>query len=190
MKKLFIVFIIIIAPIFSYSQNSINKPAFSVFSFGLYGGFSTIDFNDKNASALMEVKTNLSENIFLHFSVGHYLFDKTEQPSTVSLNEFNNKKINSGSFQHKVTPVSIGITYFIVHGHSTPYLTFEAGHNFYENPNMGSENVKEDPFNFGLGAGIFHNWQKHWKLDIRYIYKSNDTFDNINHIVVGCIYSF
>jgi len=169
MNKFLLLALIFVLHISSYSQYSPKKSSFSYFSLGLYGGFTTDDFVLFDTSTLLEIKTNLTQQFFLHLSVGHYSIDKPEEN-----NEFN------------VTPVSFGLSYFILHGHSSPYIIMEAGYNFCQ----CSQAVKEDDFNLGLGAGLYYNMYEHLKMDFKYIYKYNHGFDNIHHMMVGFVYSF
>ncbi len=66
MKNLLFLIIILFISSFIYSQNSINKPSFSVVSVGIFGGFAAKEFNEMDVSTLIELETNLSRNLFLH----------------------------------------------------------------------------------------------------------------------------
>lgn len=179
MKKFLLLVLIFVVHINMYSQYSPKKSSFSYFSLGLYGGFSTDDFVLFDTSSLFEIKTNLTQKLFVHLSTGYNSFDKSA----------NIDDVNSVSYEYKIIPVSLGASYFILHGHSSPYLIMEGGYNFCKNT-IASGSNKENFFNLGLGGGIYYNMHKHWKMDFKYLYKFNDGFDNIHHLIVGFVYSF
>lgn len=211
MKKLFSLFLFITIPIVSYAQNLSKNSAFSYISVGLYGGVSTFEFSTFKGSALLELKTNLSKNIYLHLSVGQYLFNKNEIHTFKDFNTYEDGFVandyNSTIYHYKVTPISIGISYLFFQQHSSPYFIIEAGYNYYEQTSNISRIIKtkfynsrdeipieykisdkKDSFNLGIGLGVYYNMSPHWKMDMRYVYKYNTIFDNIDHIIIGCSY--
>lgn len=115
MKKFLLLVLIFVVHINMYSQYSPKKSSFSYFSLGLYGGFSTDDFVLFDTSSLFEIKTNLTQKLFVHLSTGYNSFDKSA----------NIDDVNSVSYEYKIIPVSLGASYFILHGHSSPYLIME-----------------------------------------------------------------
>lgn len=175
MKKKLILILLLLTSVVCYSQNSINIPPLSVFSVGLFGGISTTDFQEMEGSGLIELETNLSQSLFFTFSAGQYLFNKADVSNLV---------------RGRVNPIAIGSKYFLMHGHSSPYLSVEAGYNFYETVSNEEKKIKQNTFYSGMGFGIYYNHTKHIKLEMKYSYKFNNKIKDVNLLMVGIIYSF
>lgn len=167
MKTKFTIFLLLTIPLSSYSQ---SNSIFSKWYVGLYGGLLTEKFVDYDGVGLVELKSNLTKNIFLNLSMGYC-------------------RLNT-SPKHSAIPISLGASYNIMHGHSFPYLIFNFTYNYHEDPVNVNGILKQNTLGYAFGGGIFYNMREHWKLDLRYLYNHQFDFKNLHQIIIGCGYLF
>lgn len=193
-NKYFLILLVCIINI-SFSQDFSKKSTFSYLTIGVYGGFTTFDFAEYGEASLLEVRSNLVKNLLLNFSVGYYVNTEEEHSDVTDLSISFNKIQTS----YKVIPISIGCTYFLNQGHSCIYLLSELNYNFIKSQNKYSNNDDnlniissgyEGSIGYTLGLGIYYNWIKRWKPEIKFLYKNNRRFKSVSQIIVGLNYLF
>ena len=111
--------------------------------------------------------------------------------------------------KYSIIPVTLGAEYFFTKSKISPFGIFEVGYNISSSTAEGTthdgiagtfDTVGEVPedyrqtalglddgssFNFGIGAGIKYMLTEKMDLNLRYVYRYNDSIINNNQILIG-----
>lgn len=140
------------------------------------------------------------ESDYLIKSYGHFKIDNVEgyQEKTYKINRI----------QYSSIPINLGLEYTFDGEKILPYGLIEAGYNFFSSEeqiasvgsgryyntegevplefrNKGPFTLDDSAFLFGIGAGVKYKISSSLALNIRYIYRYNDSIINTNQFLVG-----
>jgi len=195
----------------TYPQEKI----FSSVYFVVLGGTSFNTIPTAGGTILVELKTNVISNLSLKFNIGYTTLydDDSFEVKSYGYSEFTGMYGTRlqivDRVEYKMIPVNIGVEYDFVESLATPFAILELGYNFSSAKTEGTthdgiggsyETIEEIPedyrqkvpaleegSSFALGAGIGLRFRLTNRMDInlRYVYRYNDSIVNTNQILVG-----
>jgi hypothetical protein len=214
MKNLMaLLFLVPCGILFAQEENDSNF--FSSFEWGAYGGINSKTFSETGGTFLTEVKTNLSSNLNLKFSLGYYRSIKTENYTVKTYSKFSNDTtvyFYAGEYDvtktnYDVFPISIGLQYLIKNPLLSPYILFDFNYNIisasydqsggniwtYSSFDQIPDEYKTKPnfvhsdhsYGISFGIGTLYHIAPKLNLDFRYFYKIDNKTINTHQVIVG-----
>lgn len=210
-----LVFSLVSVSISSQTTTYPQQKIFSSVYFVVLGGTSFNTIPTVGSTISFEVKTNVISNLFLKFNVGYTTLydDDSYEVKSYGYSEFtgmyNTRWLLVERVEYKIIPVNIGVEYNFLQSLATPFAILELGYNFstaktegithdgiagsYDTIEEIPEDYRqiapalEDGSSFALGAGVGLKLKLTNRMDInlRYVYRYNDSIVNNNQILIG-----
>ena len=118
------------------------------------------------------------------------------------------KTYSVNQIEYSVIPVNLGIEYFLSNSKITPFGVVELGYNFYsseeqikssasselfenkneiptEYKNNAPRTIDDSSFGVSAGVGLLYRISSSFNVNIRYLYRYNDSLIDVNQILLG-----
>ena len=214
MKKSFVLLVLFMVGNL-VAQDFKTQSMFSKTYFGVLVGTNFNTLPAAGVLINFEVKSNIASNLNAKLSLGYStLYDdnsydlKYYRYSDFS-SKYHTRLLAVDRVKYTIIPVTLGAEYFITRTKLSPFALFEFGYNFsssvaegithdgisgiYDTVNEIPEEYRKTPtalddgssFSLGVGVGAIYKLTDRMDLNVRYIYRYNDSMVNNNQLLFG-----